>query len=101
MYSQAEHGAGGPAGRKRAVPMDSATPRPIGRWLILPALLGVLVLLPAQRAARADSLKSFTGYTRPGAPDDIRKDDKVIEIATIPEARKSAIGGTVYFMVLE
>ena len=85
--------------------MHRLTPRGQGHALAqaacLAALAGLLVLLPGPSAARADSLPRFTGYTRPGAPDDKREDGKVIPVASDAKARKTAIGGTVYFMVLE
>ena len=46
--------------------------------------------------ARADVLPQFAGYTRPGSPDG----PKTIFVGN-EEAKKKAIGGTVYYMVLE
>ncbi len=59
----------------------------------------LLVLLPL--SLRADELASFTGFTRPGAPNDTRQDGKVLFIADNKDQKKEAIGATVYFTVLD
>jgi hypothetical protein len=58
-----------------------------------------LCLLPA--ASRASELADFTGFTRPGSPGDTVSGDKVVPAATDAESRRTALGGTVYFTVLE
>src|SRR5262252_1013753 len=62
--------------------------------------LGVVALIPTP--TRADALPAFTGFTRPGSPNDTRGlEGQVILVSTDVEARKRAVGGTIYFMVLE
>jgi hypothetical protein len=64
-------------------------------------LAGLLALVTAPSLLWADGLPGFTGYTRPGAPDDRVEEGKVIPVSTDAQARKTAVGATVYFMVLE
>src|SRR5438874_1197907 len=59
------------------------------------ALLAPAAFLPAQETT------SFTGYTRPGFPNDTRSGDKIIWAADDPNLKDKAIGGTVYFTVLQ
>src|SRR5262245_48871786 len=67
------------------------------RMLVLPACL--VLLLPS--LARGQALAPYTGFTRPGTPNDTRKDGKIVYVADDPDERKNAVGGTVYFLVLE
>src|SRR4051794_12844964 len=80
----------------------------------LALLVGVctVALVPAGGAsaqavrgdAPPDSLTQVprTGFTRPGAPNDSRGAlGQVVLVSTDVEASKRAVGGTVYFMVLE
>jgi hypothetical protein len=62
---------------------------------------GALALLLAVCAARADSLPSYTGYTRPGAPGDTREGDKIVLVSGDATRRKEAVGGTIYYIVLQ
>src|SRR5438046_2188307 len=62
---------------------------------------------PAQEG-RGDTLPDSlprgprTGFTRPGVPNDTRgPEGQVVLVSTDVEASKRAVGGTVYFMVLE
>ena len=59
--------------------------------------LALMIPLPV----RAQDLASFTGFTRPGAPNDTREDGKVRYAADDPNLKKTAIGATVYFTVLD
>src|SRR4051794_29719394 len=80
----------------------------------LAVLAGVLMVIlvppggaPAQEG-RGDTLPDpparvpRTGFTRPGVPNDTRgPEGQVVLVSTDVEASKRAVGGTVYFMVLE
>src|SRR5262245_19920250 len=69
-----------------------------GVWSVL---AGLLAVAPAP-ATRADPVTAYTGFTRPGTPNDSRKPDgQVVLVSTDADASKRAVGGTVYFMVLE
>ena len=46
-------------------------------------------------------LPLLTGYTRPGNPNDIDKDGRIIFVANDPAFKGRLIGGTVYFAVYE
>src|SRR5438270_13865846 len=64
----------------------------------------LLTLLPSQ--GRSDylnqPLRRYTGYTRPGSPpDQVSREGKITYVAAEPDERKKAIGGTVYFTVLD
>src|SRR5947209_3949528 len=50
----------------------------VAAWAAWPALLAVLL---APRAAGADPVKQFTGYTRPGAPNDSKSGGKIVLVA--------------------
>jgi hypothetical protein len=52
-------------------------------------------------AARASEVPGFAGLTRPGNPADSVLADKVVPAALDDETRRSAVGGTVYFLVLQ
>src|SRR5437588_10847497 len=69
-------------------------------------LVGVLLLTLLPSQGRSDylnqPLRRYTGYTRPGSPpDQVSRDGKIIFVADDPDERKKAIGGTVYFTVLD
>src|SRR5262245_36496044 len=60
---------------------------------------GLVLLLPL--ALRADAVTPYVGYTRPGAPNDRRDDGKIVLVSSDAKLRPDAIGGTVYYLVLE
>jgi hypothetical protein len=62
-----------------------------------PSVLGALILLAVPLPSSAGPLTSHTGYTRPGTPSDQEEAGKIISAA----GEKNALGGTVYFMVLD
>jgi hypothetical protein len=67
--------------------------------MTLLGVLGGLLLIPGSAAVKAEVLKEYTGYTRPGSPSDRVVGSKLI-YAALEEDGKNGIGGTVYFMVL-
>jgi hypothetical protein len=67
------------------------------RGLAAVALLAIVLA----GASRADELPGFTGFTRPGTPADTVTGEKVIPAALDAETQKFALGGSVYFMVLQ
>src|SRR5262249_25103376 len=76
---------------------------PMMRKTVL-ALLGSLVAVLVAVPARADVLREFTGYTRPGVPSGHvvkEKDGKVRLVADQGEIKSALLGGTVYFMVID
>src|SRR5205809_562685 len=81
---------------KRTTPMRIATHGWLVRGLSSLIFLGLLTPLVSLSTAMADVLPQFAGYTRPGSPDG----PKTIFVGN-EEAKKKAIGGTVYYMVLE
>ena len=71
---------------------------------IVPVLLGSLVALLVAVPVRADVLRDFTGYTRPGVPAGkvVReKADKVRFVADQGEVKGPQFGGSVCFMVID
>ena len=64
-------------------------------------LTGSLLLVAASAGFAVEQTENFTGYTRPGWPNDARTADKIVFAADNPELRETAIGGTVYFTVLQ
>src|SRR5437899_954776 len=68
--------------------------RLVWRAVLVMAGLGAVAWTPS---AQADSLPAFTGFTRPGAPNDSRgPEGQVVLVSTDAEVRKRAVGGTVY-----
>ena len=63
-------------------------------WLLIPTLLVACLL--AVPSARADALKAYTGYTRPGFTAEERA-AKPVAVGAV----KTAFGATVYFAVLD
>lgn len=76
--------------------MRIATHRCLVRAVSSLPLLALLTLVPSLPRAKADALPQFTGYTRPGSP----AGSKTIFVGN-EQAKKNAIGGTVYYIVLE
>src|SRR5262245_16014469 len=79
-------------------------PRPVRHcrlaWsLPLFTLLTLGTLAPAQEPEPITALRN--GFTRPGAPEDGVVAGKVVPAVDNPELRKTAMGGTVYFRVIE
>ena len=67
---------------------------------VLSGLIATLVAIPA----RADALREFTGYTRPGLPVGKvvkDKDNKVRLVIDTKEVKDPYFGGTVSFMVID
>jgi hypothetical protein len=58
-------------------------------------IFGVTALFAAQ------DLPSFSGYTRPGWPNDSKSGGEIRLVADEPDLRDTAIGGTVFFSVLQ
>ena len=56
------------------------------------------VLVVCCLASPAEELKSFVGYTRPGYPNDLVSDGKIIFSADDKDQR-GGVGGTIYYMV--
>ncbi len=64
-------------------------------------MTGSVLLAAAGAVLAVEQTPGFTGYTRPGWPNDGQSGDKIVFAADNPELRESAIGGTVYFTVLQ
>jgi hypothetical protein len=62
---------------------------------------GLLFLFLGVAAGSGAELPQFTGYTRPGNPSDTVVEGRVVFAVEDPQVRKQALGGTVYYMVLE
>jgi len=70
-------------------------------WPGLLATLGLCTLLASLRAEEQPTSVALAGFTRPGSPSDVWTDGGVIPAALTDDEKLNAIGGTVYFMVLE
>jgi hypothetical protein len=61
----------------------------------------VALLVGLGLASGQEEAPRFSGYTRPGWPNDKREGGTIKLVANDPNERATAIGGTVYFVVLE